>query len=333
MADLGSNIDTPVYIGIWTNWSRGRINGSTLTLSHRNGALLTAFLAIYVTFVGTSFWRIASYTLHQLYSSSEPQDGLYHQSQAILRNAGNGTTSLMRLLHLLWAWWRKTNRPFYRMTPLILSTFLCTASFAVASIFSARISSGLGNEVLLSGNSCGIMNSSYSNYSDGNLNDKVLLPYISKLTNNYANYVQTCYSNTSVTDGCNTFMKRQLASTIDRNANCPFQEKICRHQDRNIVLDSGPINIASDLGFNVPMDLQYTFRAITHCAPLATEGYKQVFNDSSGASYMRYYYGQVNPVTASDVKGPNCTVENQIVSIPQVLSEDMRIPSPDYALR
>lgn len=53
------------YTGVWTNWSHGRIFGLTLTLSHRNGAFLTAFLALFVTFVGTCFWRITKFALHQ----------------------------------------------------------------------------------------------------------------------------------------------------------------------------------------------------------------------------------------------------------------------------
>jgi hypothetical protein len=40
--------DIPVYLGVWTNWSRGQVMGSTLTLDRRNGSLLIAFLAFFV---------------------------------------------------------------------------------------------------------------------------------------------------------------------------------------------------------------------------------------------------------------------------------------------
>lgn len=76
----------PVYLGAWTNWSHGKISGLTITLTNQNGALLTAFLALFVTFTSTCFWRILSFTLHQHLSSSSAQDGLYHQRQSILRN-------------------------------------------------------------------------------------------------------------------------------------------------------------------------------------------------------------------------------------------------------
>ena len=42
-----------VYLGAWTDWSRGRVLGATLTLSRGDGTLLIAFLAFYVAIVGT----------------------------------------------------------------------------------------------------------------------------------------------------------------------------------------------------------------------------------------------------------------------------------------
>lgn len=55
MADLGVSDEYPIHLGFWTNWSHGRVKGATITLTHRNGALLTAFLALFVAFAGTSF--------------------------------------------------------------------------------------------------------------------------------------------------------------------------------------------------------------------------------------------------------------------------------------
>ncbi|KAK0614802.1 hypothetical protein DIS24_g11914 [Lasiodiplodia hormozganensis] len=49
-ADFASLFD--VYCGVWTNWSRGKVLGATLTLSREDGNLLIAFLAFFVTAVG-----------------------------------------------------------------------------------------------------------------------------------------------------------------------------------------------------------------------------------------------------------------------------------------
>lgn len=64
MAQVGvdASLDYPVFLGVWTNWSLGgRVTGSTITLTHRNGALLIAFIALFVTFSGSRLWRILRY--------------------------------------------------------------------------------------------------------------------------------------------------------------------------------------------------------------------------------------------------------------------------------
>lgn len=53
-----------MYTGVWINWSNGVVLGSTLTLSSRDGGLLTAFLAIFISAAGAALWRILSYILH-----------------------------------------------------------------------------------------------------------------------------------------------------------------------------------------------------------------------------------------------------------------------------
>lgn len=58
--------------------------------SRSDGGLLSSFIALFVTFSGTCFWRLACFVLHLRFSSYRPEDGLYHQRQAILRNAASG---------------------------------------------------------------------------------------------------------------------------------------------------------------------------------------------------------------------------------------------------
>lgn len=333
MADLSTSTDIPVYVGFWTNWSHGRIAGATLTLTHRDGAFLTASLALFVTFVGTNFWRIISFTLHQFNSPDAPiaKDGLYHQTQLTLRNSTSGITGLTRLLSILWVWRRKAKSPLYRLLPLITATALSAAAFAVAGIFSAKISSGPNNEVLVSGTSCGQLYDGDPTDEDWDREITIFQPYLSKQAYSYANYVQTCYVNTSKAEGCGLFIKRQFLNSIDRNASCPFQETICRHKDRNVRVDTGPLAIDSDLGFNVPPSRRYTFRFVTSCAPLNTDKYKEKFDYSEDVSYMRYFYGQHKHSNAT--KNPyNYTYEAQIPSIAQILSQKNGGGYSDYRL-
>ena len=157
MTDTNPANDYPVYLGVWTNWSKGgRISGSVITISHRNGALLTAFLALFITFTSSRLWRIACFALHQLLlSEAVPQDGLYHQRQAILRNTLDEKTAMISFIRILLAWRSKALRPFLRLLPLATLSALITVAFVAGSILSSKISSIMGNEVLISSPDCG----------------------------------------------------------------------------------------------------------------------------------------------------------------------------------
>ncbi|KAL1651363.1 hypothetical protein SLS58_000703 [Diplodia intermedia] len=54
-----------IYTGVWTNWTRGRVFGATITVASRNGALLVAFLDLSVSLAGTVIWRIAYFVLQR----------------------------------------------------------------------------------------------------------------------------------------------------------------------------------------------------------------------------------------------------------------------------
>ena len=126
--------DDSVYLGVWTNWSRGRIRGATLTLSRRNGGLLTAFLALFVTLVGARFWRIGCFFIHRYFASEHARDALCHQRQAILRNAADSTSSHWDLLRACWAWRQYGLAPYRSLLPSTLFAILTFMAFAVVRI-------------------------------------------------------------------------------------------------------------------------------------------------------------------------------------------------------
>src|SRR5689334_19332660 len=107
MSNFGVSTDHLIYRGVWTNWSHGKVLGSTLTLTQRDGNLLVAFLALFVAYAGTSFFHLTCFVLHYIFSSrnspkistKEPckatHHALYHQRQAILRNSSGPTDGLV----------------------------------------------------------------------------------------------------------------------------------------------------------------------------------------------------------------------------------------------
>ena len=336
MANSATGIDYPIHLGIWTNWSQGnRISGSILTLSHRNGALLTAFLALFVTFTGSRLWRIICFFLHQLLlSRATPQDGLYHQRQVILRNSIDEKATFLSLVRILWAWRSRSIRPCFRVLPLVVFSAFIAAAFALSSIFSSKISSSMGNEVLLSSSQCGTFsqNTLISAQAEDELLANVFNPWLSERISLYANYAQRCYINDTNAGDCRgPYVKEYLPSIVDRNASCPFADKICRNAQGNLKIDTGYLNSQTDLGFNTPSDLQFNLRILTHCAPLESEGYKKIVNYSNDKPYSQYFYGPQSSHTHQNQSF--FTYEMPQQSIEETEWEYIFALSPQYRIR
>lgn len=132
---------------------------------------------------------------------------------------------------------------------------------------------------------------------------------------------------------CIQFVKKRLPSDIDRNASCPFQEVICRHEKGNINLDTGYLNSQVDLGVNGPVDYQFNFRIITQCAPLAAEKYQKIVNYSQDKSYMRYFLGAQTLRGSEITKRPNYTYEAELPSSREQDWLEDSSPSADYSIR
>lgn len=275
-----------VHLGMWTNWSHGRVMGSTLTLSRQDGNYLLSFTAFFIGLVSTRFWRILCFALHNSSSTSSPRDALYHQQQAILRNSYSANSGLLVFLQLAWAWRKNTKRAFVRVLPVIATAAFFAVAFTIAGGFSSTISTGVGNDVLLDGSDCAIINNQI--FDAGT--QTVLKPDVSRRSNSAANYAQQCYStNTSGIFGCGTFVKPRIPSSIDNQTACPFAEGMCQ-SDQNLRLDTGYIDSHELLGLNAPFDERIIFRTVLQCAPLVTEGYARNISTSDG-NFTSYNYG------------------------------------------
>lgn len=179
------------------------------------------------------------------------------------------------------------------MLPALLTAVFCLGAFTVAGGFSSSISSGISDEVLLNGTNCELIR--YTTYDADS--GSTLVRYWSQLIHSAANYAQQCYSPESagISDSvgifdCKYFVNDHLPSTVDNQAACPFHDNICRSNDSNIRLDTGHISLLNDLGSNAPPDQDITFRAVLHCAPLETQGYKEPVIGLSD-NFTSYNYG------------------------------------------
>lgn len=285
---MGASSDYPVYTGFWTNWSDGKVMGATLTLNRSDSNLLIAFVAFFLTIITTRLWAIISFIFHSSLSTSDPRGTLHHQRQILLRNNSGPAGTAWTLVQLAWQW-RKHPRTIRRVLPLLVSTLLVSAGFAVAAGFSSRVARG--SEVLLVPRGCGLYVPKQVNF------DSQYRSWRSKVQTEAANYAQNCYSDRSPssTSACthSPYVQQELSMSVTTNASCPFDPILCATSSSNLVLDTGLIDSHKHLGINAPPDQRLQYRRLLQCAPLATAGYSESSDDyyMGNRSFTRYYYG------------------------------------------
>lgn len=294
-----------MYTGVWINWSRGAILGSTLTLSSRDGGLLTAFLAIFISAAGAALWRILSYIIHQVRASREHQDGLHHQQQNILRNTSSAGGASVQFTQLVWYWWKFTKRPVGRSLPLAFFALLNLVLFAIAGVFSSQVTKAAGDETLVVSPNCG-----YS-VPDKALSQQSLFAQSSKILNDTitaASYARACYGGLQDPLKCNIYTQSQIKWTTNQNASCPFADGVCYFSNAAAYeMDTGPIDSHEVLGINAPVQDRITYRRVTTCAPIHTKGFATEWNATGepgtigrqGDVIEKLWYGPIVNVTNS----------------------------------
>lgn len=205
---------------------------------------------------------------------------------SVLRNSVSAASTLWTTLQLAWCWRAIAKGYIARTLPIVIFAALGFCAFTVAGGFTSSISSGIGNEVLIDGSQCALLNSE----SVTNESLSVAYPFVAQSKKNAANYAQQCYSlNSTGTLECKTFVESRLRFTSTLNASCLFSGNVCRSNDSNLLLDSGLIS-SDDVGINLPLNQRMFYRQVLHCAPLRTDGFA-VNVSTEYTNHTRYYYG------------------------------------------
>lgn len=253
-----------IYKGLWTNWAQGHVRGATLTTSITTGAILVAFLALFIQFTGSRLWGILRFTIHQIKVTKRPQDGLYHQQQAVLRNFSPADAA-RSFMQIGWAWRSKTPNSVTRSLSLALVALVFWIAFLVAAILSAAASTSQGDEVLISSPYYGQINFANTNLTTVT---NFYTDYATKSISDSVSYARSCY----ISEGtgrtwqdCSTFPVPRLPTT-QRNTSCPFDADICRAPA--IQLDTGLMDSDLEFGINAPPKNRIGFRKVTTCAPI-----------------------------------------------------------------
>ena len=284
-----------VYTGIWINWSHGAVTGPTITLNQRDGGLLTAFLAIFVSAAGAATWKIVSYYLHQYRARQRYQDALHHQQQAILRNSESTVGASWQFLQLTWYWRSNAPRYLVRTLPFAGLTLSILVLFSIAGVLSSEVTKAPGNETLIWSPHCGLLNITEPTSQRGQLAFRTV---DTRDTLAAAAYERACYDNAENSLQCSQFIKKQLPWTSNLNASCPFSPEMCLLGSNTAYrMDTGMIDSHDGLGINGPKKDRVQYRKVTTCSPIQTKGYTTVVNDTQGGSptlgdrLIQYFYG------------------------------------------
>ena len=288
-----------IYTGPWVDWSRGPILGSTITLSARSASVLAAFLALFVTIVGSSLWRILSFTIHQCSASPEAKDGLHHQHQLIFRNTGSPFEATKSFTETAWHWRRTGRKAWSRSLPLALFALAFLLAFGAASILTSLVTRAAGAQRLLVSNNCGY----WSFDPTATLEQRTIAMQNKDLNDTLlaATYARECYDQDVGLNKlrCSMYTKQAINWT-STNADCPFDQSICSVAHA-LKMDTGLIDSHFNLGINAPPSGRVGFRKVTTCSPLRVDDdYVSVVtstgNDSLGVEGDRireYHYGTI----------------------------------------
>lgn len=206
---------------------------------------------------------------------------------------------------MTWAWRRHNSVASFKRTLLPLALSLVTFSaFAIAGVFSSRVATSRGGEVLIAGSKCAIYNNSLITYQNFGLGQA----YLANRIRSSANYASSCYTGSRSPGACRTFIRDTLPFKITRKTPCPFpgKDRICHSSEGAIRLDSGLLNSHFDLGINSPPSARFLYRAVNECVPLRSEGFTYL-NSSTSPKTLQFRYGS-NPKTCKTDRD-GCTWE------------------------
>lgn len=263
---MSTNTNSTIYTGIWNDWSRGQITGSTLTLSNRNAAILIAILALFVSQAGSHSWTIICFITHQLRTTTKPRNGLFHQQQVILRNSvwGSDLGTIWQLGKLAWFWRGHGVRSVRGSIGILVLGILHLFAFFATGTLSSRIVT-VGSKVLVRGPNCGIWNTRDAPTSEKfEFNDHLKLN--SQLS---VQYVRDCANQEQPLPECNIFKKLKLSLNSTADAECPFSDEMCvGGRDKAVRFDTGLMDSCNDLGINSEEKHRVQYRRVMTCSPV-----------------------------------------------------------------
>ncbi|KAF2192069.1 hypothetical protein K469DRAFT_555931 [Zopfia rhizophila CBS 207.26] len=271
MASMADVQYSNIYKGPWIDWSKGAFRGANITVTSTNGAVVVAFLALFVQYAGQHLWGIICFTWHQWRITNRSKRALEHQQDITLRNNASPGQTSWYFVQIAWSW-RSSAQGWWFVAALPISIpATCMGLIFAAGILSSSIVDTIGVDVLVRGNNCGVWAAPDQDTFDGASeymieNNK----YMRNLAEFSKQYGRTCYNKIREEQSlqCKAFAKSSILYSTFTNASCPFDRSTCFFEDdRNLMMDTGRLDTNKVFGINTPTH-NLGFRKVTTCAPI-----------------------------------------------------------------
>lgn len=176
-------------------------------------------------------------------------------------------------------------------------------------MFSSRVATSRGSEVLVVGDKCATLNRS-SLFTTQNIHSSQ--SYLASRIRSSANYEANCHRKSRSAEKCRTLVRDTLPITITKGDPCPFprDDRICRSPASALRLDSGFLDSHRDLGINSQPSPKFLYRTVNECAPIKDEGYMN-WNISAKPQNVQFLY-EDDPVICGENQS-GCTRQFDIV--------------------
>ena len=280
-----------VLTGLWHDHSQPPSHALTLTVNIATGSLLISALATFVTFVGSRFWVIISFLIHQLRASRQDKDGLYHQHQLIYRNSSSHLSTAWLIMRIAWPWRGRLPRIFTRTLAFALPPLLCFAAFAAASVFSARVAAPVyeTSRVRVQSRNCGELVWVAPGNQITSQGASVFGEWSVRTARKARSYARTCYGRPDEeTSSCTVYPVRQLPYTINGDTQCPFARARCvLGPDSAFAMSTPWLDSHIHFGMNAAPEDRVKYRKVATCSVLDIRDLVRRYPGDVGSMY--YY--------------------------------------------
>jgi hypothetical protein len=231
---------------------------------------------------------------------------MHHQHQLLWKNMSSPAGAALAFAQSAFFWRTRARRSWLRSIPLALLALPFILVFSAASVLSAEVTKAAGSERLVLSDNCGIW------AMDGKDQDFLTAMNAKNLnsTLSAAAYARACYQGgpglpNSGPLGCDTYAAPSLSwKTTDKDA-CPFDDKLCLAPA--YTMDTGLIDSHTHLGINILSVGRISYRKVSTCSPIKTDGFVVVTNYSAtdqigapGDRIRHYRYGSWEPSLSTD---------------------------------